>query len=138
MDKANVLEKMQAERAKLDGLLATLSAEQMCQTTLENEWSVKDVLAHIAVWERRCVGWIQAGLRGEKPDKQSKGIPGKTLLRSTRRRSWRTGDAPSMMCRPTHAWLTSSCWNRCRRFRKMISRIHSASPGQMGAGLSPL
>jgi len=53
MDKVNVLE---AERAKLAGLLATLSAEQMCQRTLENEWSVKDVLAHIAVWERRCVG----------------------------------------------------------------------------------
>lgn len=73
MDKANVLETMQAERAKLDGLLATLSAEQMCQTALEHEWSVKDVLAHIATWERRCVNWIQAGLRGERPDKPEKG-----------------------------------------------------------------
>ena len=80
MDKANVLEKMQAERAKLDGLLATLSAEQMCQTTLENEWSVKDVLAHIAVWERRCVGWIQAGLRGEKPDKPEQGYTWEDLV----------------------------------------------------------
>lgn len=52
MDKANVLETIQAERAKLDGLLATLSAEQMCQTALDHEWSVKDVLAHIATSPR--------------------------------------------------------------------------------------
>ena len=54
-------------------LLETLSDEQMCQATLENQWSVKDVLAHIAAWEKRCVGWIQAGLRGEKPDKPEAG-----------------------------------------------------------------
>ncbi len=73
MDKANLLDTMQTERAKLDGLLATLSAEQICQTALENEWSVKDVLAHISTWERMCVDWIQAGLRGERPDKPEKG-----------------------------------------------------------------
>jgi len=73
MDKAKVLETIQTERAQLDGLLAQLSAEQMCQTALENQWSIKDVLAHIATWERRCAGWIQAGLHGERPDKPEKG-----------------------------------------------------------------
>jgi hypothetical protein len=73
MDKAKVLETIQTERARLDGLLAQLSAEQMCQAALENQWSVKDVLAHIATWELRCAGWIQAGLRGERPDKPEKG-----------------------------------------------------------------
>ena len=73
MDKAKLQEMIQSDRAQLDELLATLSAEQMCQTTLENQWSVKDVLAHIAAWEKRCVGWIQAGLRREKPDKPEAG-----------------------------------------------------------------
>jgi hypothetical protein len=73
MDKAKLQEMILSDRAQLDELLATLSAAQMCQTTLENQWSVKDVLAHIAVWEKRCVGWIQAGLRGEKPDKPEAG-----------------------------------------------------------------
>jgi hypothetical protein len=68
MNKAELLAMIQSDRAQLDGLLATLSVEQMCQATLEHDWSVKDVLAHIAAWERRCVGWIQAGLHGEKPD----------------------------------------------------------------------
>ena len=62
-----------SDRAKLDEMLTTLSTEQMCQETLEHQWSVKDVLAHIAAWERRCVGWIQAGFRGEKPDKPEAG-----------------------------------------------------------------
>jgi DinB family len=50
MDKAKLQEMIQSDRAQLDELLATLSAAQMCQTTLENQWSVKDVLAHIAAW----------------------------------------------------------------------------------------
>ena len=74
MDKASLLAMIQSDRAQLDKLLATLSAEQMCQATLENQWSVKDVLAHIAAWEQRCVGWIQAGLRGERPDKPDTGF----------------------------------------------------------------
>ena len=73
MDKTELLAMIQSDRAQFDGLLATLSAEQMCQATLENDWSVKDVLAHIAAWERKCVGWIQAGFRGEKPDKPEAG-----------------------------------------------------------------
>ena len=73
MDKTELLAMIQSDREQLDGILATLSAEQMCQATLEHDWSVKDVLAHIAAWERRCVGWIQAGFRSEKPDKPEAG-----------------------------------------------------------------
>ncbi|HEY6406444.1 MAG TPA: DinB family protein [Ktedonobacteraceae bacterium] len=68
MNKVELLATIQSDRAQLDDLLATISAEQMCLATLENAWSIKDVLAHIATWERKCVGWIQAGLRGERPD----------------------------------------------------------------------
>ena len=73
MDKTGLLEMIQSDRAQLDGMLATLSTEQMRQATLEHDWSIKDVLAHIAAWERRCVGWIQAGFRGEQPDKPEAG-----------------------------------------------------------------
>src|SRR6266567_4061798 len=133
MDKAKVLETIQTERAQLDGLLAQLSAEQMCQTALENQWSIKDVLAHIATWERRCAGWIQAGLHGERPDK-----PEKRSINSIRRRTWRTGTAPLMTCSQTRDLLTRTCWSRYRRSPKTISRIPSASHGQMAMGLSPI
>jgi len=58
---------MQSERANLESLIAPLSDEQMCLPALDGQRSVKDVLAHIAAWERRCVDWIKAGLRGETP-----------------------------------------------------------------------
>jgi len=30
---------------------------------------VKDVLAHISLWERLCAGWLEAVARGETPDR---------------------------------------------------------------------
>ncbi|HLZ81311.1 MAG TPA: DinB family protein [Ktedonobacteraceae bacterium] len=79
MDKTELLAMIQSDRAQLDGLLAAMSAEQMCKAALEHQWSVKDVLAHIAAWERKCVGWIQAGLHGEKPDKPEAGYTGEDI-----------------------------------------------------------
>jgi hypothetical protein len=67
INKAEVLEAMQTEHTNLESLLTTLSDEQMCLPTLEGQRSIKDVLAHIADWELRCAGWIEAGLRGETP-----------------------------------------------------------------------
>lgn len=73
MDKAQVLEKMQTERADFEELLAPLSEEQLCQNTLEDGRSIKDILAHLAAWERRCAGWIATGLRGEMPERPEPG-----------------------------------------------------------------
>lgn len=67
LDKMQVLEAMQSERVYLESLIAPLSDEQLCLAALDGQRSVKDVLAHIAAWERRCVGWIETGLHGETP-----------------------------------------------------------------------
>jgi uncharacterized protein (TIGR03083 family) len=40
------------ERARLDGTLARLTADQIQAAGLENGWSVKDILVHISFWER--------------------------------------------------------------------------------------
>lgn len=61
-------------RAEFDALLAQLSDEQMLDTTLDGGRSVKDVLSHIAVWERRCVGWIEISLHGETPERPEPGV----------------------------------------------------------------
>jgi len=62
-----VHEAMRSERANLESLIAPLSYEQLCLPALDGQRSVKDVMAHIAAWERRCVGWIETGLHGEMP-----------------------------------------------------------------------
>lgn len=49
--------------------LAQLSDEQMLQPGVVDDWTMKDVLAHISAWERMFIGWIEALLRGETPDR---------------------------------------------------------------------
>ena len=98
MNKVELLATIQSDRAQLDDLLATLSAVQMCLATMENAWSIKDVLAHIATWERRCMGWIQAGLRGERPDIPVAGNTLEEVDRFNEKTFWRTGIALLMMC----------------------------------------
>ncbi len=67
MEKAQVLEAITSERNHLDSLIAPLSDAQLCQPGLAGGWSVKDVLAHIAAWEKRCLDGIETGLRGGTP-----------------------------------------------------------------------
>jgi hypothetical protein len=74
MDKSHVLAEMQAGRAEFDALLAQLSDEQMLDTTLDGGRSIKDVLSHIAAWQRRCAGWIETTLRGEIPERPEPGV----------------------------------------------------------------
>ncbi len=67
MNKEEVLEKIKAERNNLYDLIHSLTDEQICEPSLPNGWSVKDVMMHIAEWEHRCAMWINAGLCQNTP-----------------------------------------------------------------------
>lgn len=69
--KSELLAECVKERQALDGLLATVQAEQMLQSGFAGEWTIKDLLAHLYEWEQMLLGWIAAGERGETP-----GVPG--------------------------------------------------------------
>ena len=69
MDKQELADITRSSRRALDEQLARLSDEQMLQTGVVDDWSIKDALAHISAWERMFIGWIEALLRGEKPDR---------------------------------------------------------------------
>jgi uncharacterized protein (TIGR03083 family) len=62
-----LLEMMQRERTALEQLLAELSPEQMTESGIVGEWSVKDVLAHLLEWEQMVLRWHSAGLKGKVP-----------------------------------------------------------------------
>jgi uncharacterized protein (TIGR03083 family) len=66
--KDELLAAMVRERAKLDGVLDPLTPAQMVAPGVVGEWSVKDMLAHLAEWEGMALGWYRAGLRGEAPE----------------------------------------------------------------------
>jgi hypothetical protein len=74
MNKAEAMELIQSERQALESVLAGLNEEQMSQPGVENNWSVKDILAHITDWEGRMVGWIEESLRGETPQRPAPGM----------------------------------------------------------------
>jgi uncharacterized damage-inducible protein DinB len=54
--------------ARMELLLAQLSVAQMNQPGAVGVWSVKDVLAHVAFWERYGANILRAVARGETPE----------------------------------------------------------------------
>ncbi len=74
LNKQVILERITAERRRLEKSLALLDEEQMVISGVVGEWSVKDVLAHLMDWEGRFLGWYEAGRRGEVPEVPAPGI----------------------------------------------------------------
>lgn len=59
----------------LTGLLARTPRDGFLGSCVNSaEWSLKDVLAHVADWAERCEGWCRAGLRGEVPEPPAPGF----------------------------------------------------------------
>lgn len=59
MYKAIFLEMLQTGRAQWEALLAKADQARMTEPGIEGEWSIKDILAHIAWYEREMVGILQ-------------------------------------------------------------------------------
>jgi len=74
ISKAQAIDKLEAERRRLEQNLAKLNQEDMLQPGVVGEWSVKDVLAHLADWEQRFLDWYVADQRGEVPHPPAPGL----------------------------------------------------------------
>lgn len=59
MPVAVLLDKLRAERAALEELLARIPPEQMTRPGAEGAWSVRDILVHITWYDREVAGAIQ-------------------------------------------------------------------------------
>jgi hypothetical protein len=69
VDRQELVQITQASRRALEDQLVGLGDAQLTEPALDDGWSVKDVLAHVSAWERMFIGWIEALMRGEKPDR---------------------------------------------------------------------
>jgi len=67
MTKAELLEKIKTGNDQFVHLLSTLSADQIIQSGVVGNWSVKDIVAHIAVHEQRMLEWMDEKIRGGNP-----------------------------------------------------------------------
>ena len=71
--KTEILRLIKEERKKLDTIIQELSHEQLTQPGVHGEWSIKDIIVHIAVWEERGTEWIKSFAKGIKPHIPLKG-----------------------------------------------------------------
>ncbi len=62
--KTEVLQRMTDTRDRLWRAIEGLTAEQMVQPGVNGEWSVKDILAHMAFWEERCLNRLRLVVAG--------------------------------------------------------------------------
>jgi hypothetical protein len=74
LNKDIILERIVAERRQLEKNLEGLTPQEMVEEGVIGGWSVKDILAHLADWEGRFLGWYEAGLRGEVPQTPAPGL----------------------------------------------------------------
>lgn len=65
-DKANIIQRLNTERRRLEKNLVGLSPAEMILPGVVKQWSVKDVLAHLYDWEARFPVWLEAARRGEE------------------------------------------------------------------------
>ncbi len=68
LDKPAILNKVQAEYQALEDLLVSLDGWQLTTPGIVGEWSIKDVLAHLTVWQKRLLLILQAALQGVEPE----------------------------------------------------------------------
>lgn len=67
MDKAQLLDEMNRGYATLETVLAPLDQQQMTTPGVTGDWSIKDIVAHLAVWQDYLVIRLQAAARNEVP-----------------------------------------------------------------------
>ncbi|MCA9877004.1 MAG: ClbS/DfsB family four-helix bundle protein [Thermomicrobiales bacterium] len=65
--RAELLQRVQEKRVDFDNLLATVPDITVEEPNLPNGWSVKDLLAHVAAYERWMAGHIGAVTEGRVP-----------------------------------------------------------------------
>ncbi len=63
--KSDLLMVIRTERARFEALIETVPESRQSETGVEAHWSIKDIMAHIAAWERLAMDRIHAGITGE-------------------------------------------------------------------------
>ncbi len=66
-EQVTTLEKLRSARAAFDESLVAVGVARMTQPIDDSGWSVKDIVAHIAAYERWLVAQLRGALRGETP-----------------------------------------------------------------------
>jgi hypothetical protein len=77
--KKELIESIRTTRELLEKKFSKLTPSQMVWPGSMDNWSVKDILAHLVDWEQRFIGWYKAGVRGEVPETPAPGMTWREL-----------------------------------------------------------
>lgn len=77
--KQELLESIRKTHAQLEKKFSQLTPEQMIWPGSMENWSVKDILAHLVDWEQRFIGWYIDGLQGIIPETPAPGMTWRDL-----------------------------------------------------------
>src|SRR5437868_6747920 len=72
MKKYQLLERMEKAWASIKESYAGLSDSQLMEPGVTDEWSVKDILAHVTTWEEETLKYLPLILTGGRPPRYIK------------------------------------------------------------------
>lgn len=72
-NKTELLERMETEMRRLHETVTSMAMDDRLAPAACDDWSVKDLLAHLAAWHEMFLGWEAAGSAGEMPDMPAPG-----------------------------------------------------------------
>ncbi|HKT40570.1 MAG TPA: ClbS/DfsB family four-helix bundle protein [Ktedonobacterales bacterium] len=75
MGKAELLGKMRRGRTAWEALVAEVPRERMTESGVEGDWSLKDVLIHVAIYEDWMADQLEGLARGETDMRDTFAIP---------------------------------------------------------------
>ncbi|MFX1256208.1 MAG: ClbS/DfsB family four-helix bundle protein [Promethearchaeota archaeon] len=68
IDKLAFIKHLQTDRSRIEDMLAEMTSEQMELPGVQGDWSVKNIIAHLTIWERRGIEWIKAAMQEKEPE----------------------------------------------------------------------
>lgn len=89
MDKQQLLKRLETAWTTLKESYTGLSDAQLLETGIMGDWSVKDSLAHVTIWEEEALKYLPLIINGEKPPRYTRygGIDGFNAQMIEQRRS---------------------------------------------------
>jgi uncharacterized protein (TIGR03083 family) len=71
MDRQQLLKKVDKAWAELKESYAGLSDAQLAEPGVVEDWSVRDILAHVTIWEEEALKYLPLIMEGGKPPRYS-------------------------------------------------------------------
>ncbi len=71
MDKSQLLKRLDEAWNALNASYAGLSDSEMLEPGVTGAWSIKDIIAHITLWEEECLTHLPIIIAGGKPPRYS-------------------------------------------------------------------